>query len=141
MLQIVNPRIVIDTNLWVSYFLWHETKARLKQILFDESLTLLISEALVEEISVVLSRPKFRNYFSLDKVALLQESLRLRAELIETHSVIALSRDQKDDFMLLLCLDGAADFLLTGDADLLVMQPFGNTQILKLTEFWGLYSD
>lgn len=37
MLPIANSRIIIDTNLWVSYFLGYQTKDRLKQVLFDET--------------------------------------------------------------------------------------------------------
>jgi len=140
MLPIANSRIIIDTNLWVSYFLGYQTKDRLKQILFDENLSILVSPALLEEISIVLNRPKFRKYFSLDDAGELQELIRFRSKLIDVHSVITLSRDQKDDFILSLCQDGAADFLLTGDADLLVLHPLGKTQIITLTDFWGIYA-
>jgi hypothetical protein len=141
MLLIDNPRIVIDTNLWVSYFLGRQTKERLKQILFDDRLRILISMALMEEVSLVLNRPKFRKYFSASDSEELQELIHLRSELIDSHSLIALSRDQKDDFILALCQDGEADFLLTGDADLQVLNPFGKTQILSITEFWEIYSN
>ncbi len=140
MLPIVNPRIVIDTNLWVSYFLGYQTQERLKQILFDESLSILVSEALLEELSLVLDRPKFRKYFSLADSEELQELIQLRSEMINANTLITLSRDQKDDFVLSLCHDGAADYLLTGDADLLVLHPFGKTQIINLTEFWMIYT-
>ena len=140
MLQIHDARIVIDTNLWVSYFLGSETRERLHQILFDENLIILVSEALLIEISTVLGRSKFRKFFPKSDAEELDRLIRLRSELIDTHSVISYSRDKKDDFVLALCRDGKADYLLTGDVDLLVLNPFEDTQILRLTAFWNAYA-
>ena len=44
-------------------------------------------------------------------------------------------RDPKDNFLLALAHDGKADYLLTGDNDLLVMKKFGRTKIVKISEF------
>ena len=51
-------------------------------------------------------------------------------EPIEVNSVIRLCRHPKDDKFLELANDGAADFLITGDADLLALHPFRTTAIL-----------
>ena len=134
-----SPRIVLDTNLWVSYFLGKHVRERLDRILYDEKFSILMSDALFEEVVGVLNRPKFSRFFSLDDVRALLDALSLRSELVEVNTNIALSRDPKDDFLLSLCSDGGADFLLTGDDDLLVLHPFGHTQIVKLAEFSVLY--
>ncbi|MFN0033826.1 MAG: putative toxin-antitoxin system toxin component, PIN family [Saprospiraceae bacterium] len=133
------PRIVLDTNLWVSYFLGAQMKERLDRILYNERFSILLSSDLFEEISGVLARPKFARYFSSEDAQLLLDALSLRSELIEVTARISLSRDQKDDFALALCQDGKADFLITGDSDLLVLHPFGYTQIVRLAEFAVLY--
>ncbi|MDO8365609.1 MAG: putative toxin-antitoxin system toxin component, PIN family [Saprospiraceae bacterium] len=141
MLPIPEPCLVIDTNLWVSYFLGNRTKARLDKILYNETLTILVSESLLEEMNLVLSRPKFRRYFSIEDSQELLALIRLRAKLVDVQSIVSLSRDQKDDFVLALCQDGTADFLITGDADLLVLHPFGDIQIVTLSGFCAIYID
>jgi uncharacterized protein len=44
-------------------------------------------------------------------------------------------RDSKDNFLLALAKDGKADYLLTGDKDLLELVQFGNTRIETLAVF------
>ncbi len=62
-----------------------------------------------------------------------------RSTIIETTSVIKFSPDPKDDFLLALCQDGKADYLLTGNKiDLLDLKQFGKTSIFSLTDFLNL---
>lgn len=51
---------------------------------------------------------------------------------------INVCRDKKDNQILALCLAGDADFLITGDKDLLSLKKFGDTKILKPKEFLKL---
>lgn len=57
------------------------------------------------------------------------------AELIEVSSDLDLCRDKKDNFLLNLSVDGTADFLITGDNDLLVINEIRNTKIITYSEF------
>lgn len=56
-------------------------------------------------------------------------------ELIEVESVITICRDTKDNFLLALAKDGKADYLLTGDKDLLFIEKFGKTKITTIADF------
>jgi uncharacterized protein len=56
-------------------------------------------------------------------------------ELVNVVSSVDLCRDAKDNFLLALAKDGKADFLITGDADLLVIKRFESTEILAYVEF------
>lgn len=58
-----------------------------------------------------------------------------RAHFIEVSSIVNISRDAKDNFLLALAKDGKATHLLTGDKDLLVLKKFGRTKIMTLTEY------
>lgn len=58
-----------------------------------------------------------------------------RGDLIAVRTEIKICRDPKDDFILSLCKDGNADYLITGDKDLLVLNPFENTKIMTITDF------
>ena len=44
-------------------------------------------------------------------------------------------RDPKDNFILELAKDGKADYIITGDKDLIIMNPFNRTKIYSPTEF------
>lgn len=58
------------------------------------------------------------------------------AEFVNVKSNVNLCRDPKDNFLLALAKDGKADYLLTGDNDLLVLEKMGKTNIIKVTEFF-----
>jgi predicted nucleic acid-binding protein len=54
---------------------------------------------------------------------------------------VQVCRDPNDDFLLALCKDGKANFLLSGDKDLLVIDVFETTQIVSLSDFEKLISN
>ena len=56
-------------------------------------------------------------------------------ELIRVESKINECRDPKDNFLLSLSVDGKADFLVTGDSDLLVLGKIEKTKIVSWAEF------
>ena len=56
-------------------------------------------------------------------------------DLIQVKSVVNVCRDPKDNFLLALAKDGKADYLLTGDKDLLDLRKFGKTKIITITDF------
>ena len=57
-------------------------------------------------------------------------------DLINVKSTVKICRDYKDDFLLALVKDGKADYLLSGDKDLLDLKKYGKTQIETFTSFW-----
>lgn len=50
-------------------------------------------------------------------------------------STVELSRDAKDNYLLALAMDAEADYLVTGDDDLLVLERIGKTKIVRMAEF------
>ncbi len=64
-----------------------------------------------------------------------------KMEPILLKTVVTGSRDPNDNFLLSLSLDGRADFLVTGDLDLLVLQKTGTTQIMRLNDFLSVLSN
>ena len=96
---------------------------------------LLLSQELLEEIVEVAERPKFRKYFDLSDLTDLLVSLKQKAELVQVISHVNVCRDDKDNFLLSLAVDGSATHILTGDKDLLVLHPFGEIQILTVANY------
>ena len=128
-------RIVIDTNLWISYFFGNIVKEKLDLILYNSKFELLLSSQLQREIKTVLSRPKFKDKITTAQIRELQNYLDAHSTIIQTTSKIKLSRDTKDDFLLNLSFDGKADYLITGYDDLLTLGKYGKTTIITLSQF------
>ncbi|WP_231490425.1 putative toxin-antitoxin system toxin component, PIN family [Pedobacter sp. Leaf170] len=133
-MQSQKSRIIIDTNLWIS-FLISKDFSKLDEIIFSEKATILFSEELLSEFLEVIRRPKLRRYFQQDDLENLLETLDEYAEYVNVSSDVHFCRDEKDNFLLSLAVDGNADFLLTGDADLLVLDKIGKTKITTISAF------
>ena len=127
-------KLVVDTNLWIS-FLISRSYAKLDKILKAGLARLIFSTELIEEFIEVVERPKFKKIFSSSDIRNLFTDIYLYADLIEVKTSVQICRDKKDNFLLALCQDGNADFLLTGDEDLLILRKFGETRIMTLAEY------
>lgn len=127
-------RVIIDTNLWISYLL-SPTFKKLDPILSHKEINILFSQELLDELIEVTQRPKFKKYFDLKDVTLLLEQLRVRSIFVDVNSIIEVCRDEKDNFLLSLAEDGHATHLVTGDKDLLVIKKHKKTSILTIEEY------
>ena len=65
----------------------------------------------------------------------LEDSYKKEIKLPAVTSEINICRDKKDNFLLSLCVDSQADYLLTGDEDLLVIKKIKKTSIIKIGEY------
>lgn len=95
----------------------------------------MLSGELLLEIEEVSARPFLKRFISPDRWTDVLRFMIARAELVEVTTAIHRCRDPKDNFLLALALDSKADFLVTGDKDLLVLRTIGKTQIVTLKEF------
>lgn len=127
-------RIILDTNLWIS-FLISKDFSKLDNLLFTKECTLVFSQELLEEFISVADRPKFRRFFSSADMEAILETIDDYADFVRVESKISICRDPKDNFLLSLAVDGQADYLITGDSDLLDLHQVGSTTILTFTEF------
>ncbi|MEO6168565.1 MAG: putative toxin-antitoxin system toxin component, PIN family [Chitinophagales bacterium] len=100
-----------------------------------ERIKFLFSNELLNEISVAGTKPKLKKYFSSNALQEMLLNMEDYIELVEVKSKINICRDIKDNFLLALAKDGRADFLLTGDKDLLTLQKYGKTEILSNSMF------
>ncbi len=130
-------KLILDTNLWIS-FLITKNYTQLDKILFAKSTKLIFSQELLEEFLDVVRRPKFRRFFSVVDVEELLETIEEYSYFVEVTSEIDLCRDKKDNFLLSLVKDSKADYLITGDKDLLDLQIFEKAKIITITNFFKL---
>jgi uncharacterized protein len=128
--------IILDTNLWVS-FLISKDFSKLDELLFQNEVILVFSKELLEEFLEVTKRPKFRRFFLKTDVESILETIHEYAEFVVVKSKTTICRDPKDNFLLALAKDGKADFLLTGDNDLLSIGVFEKTSIKTISNFFA----
>src|SRR6266404_1043499 len=96
-------RLVADTNIVVSGFLWDGNERRLMDAARDEIINLYTSETLLEEFEKVLARPKFAARLTaknIDRRSLVDEYAELASVVDEGPLMTAISRDSDDDHVL-----------------------------------------
>ena len=104
-------------------------------LLESGAITLIFSNELLEEFLEVSERPKFKKFFKKSDMKTLLTQIETFGELIKVESKINECRDPKDNFLLSLSVDSKADFLVTGDSDLLVLGKIKETEIITWQEF------
>lgn len=127
-------RIVIDTNILIS-FLIGKTLAGLSEAIINNDVIILFSTDLFDELIEVLQRPKFTKYFSQEDIQEFVSLVHSKVEWIGINKHFDDCRDPKDNFLLDLCVSGNADYLISGDEDLLTLNPFGHTKIINYRNF------
>jgi uncharacterized protein len=132
---VTERRWVLDTNTLISRLLVPGgTAARA----VDHALALgvpLVSDETLAELAEVLSRPRFDRWVTLPER---QRFMQLLGGVVRkvpiTHRIQA-CRDPKDDKFLHVALNGGAEAIVTGDRDLLVLDPFHGVRILAPAVF------
>lgn len=129
-----NLRVVFDNNVLVSAALLGGVPRKAFDKLLDNG-TVLVSVSVLLELADVLNREKFDKYVTHDERMRFMVGFLKIAEMIEINETIVACRDPKDDKLLELAVSGEADFLVTGDKDLLVLNPFRGVEIITPREF------
>lgn len=127
-------KIIIDTNLWISFIISNKLSL-LDSLIFSGKITLIFSLELIKEIEATIAKPKLKKYFLSDGLVEMLTMFEPFINLVEVKSVVSVCRDPKDNFLLELAKDSKADYILTGDKDLLAIAKFGKTKIMTVTSF------
>jgi uncharacterized protein len=129
-----NKKVILDTNLWISFLITNNFN-QIDKLIENKKICLVFSSELIEEFLVVVSRPKFKRYFSQDEIEKILDYFDQFGELVIVKTDVYICRDEKDNFLLNLAIDSKADYLITGDADLLDLKKIEKTNILTFTDF------
>jgi uncharacterized protein len=134
-------RCVIDTNVFVSAILWPQSVPRQAVNQVIDNGVLLFSDATMKELAEVLSRAKLDCYVSQEKRKKFLDRIESLAEFVPIIQLVRECRDPKDDKFLEVALNGRADVIITGDADLLAMNPWREAGILSASEYLKAVSE
>lgn len=131
-------KIIIDTNLWISFMLGRKVTT-MRSLLTYPTLEIYVCRELLDEFYDVSSREKIRKYIRPED---LDDTLKLihlygKYVVIRTQSKSKI-RDEKDLYLLSLADTINANYIVTGDKDLLVLEKHNHTKIITITEFMKL---
>ena len=126
-------RLLLDTNVLVAALVARGTCHELLEHCVRQH-SVISSQPLLDELCDVLER-KFRQ-----RPADVRSALRLFAETFILLLPGALDpptcRDRDDDVVLATALAGACEAIVTGDQDLLVLDPFREVRVISPSAFW-----
>lgn len=128
-------KIILDCNIWISFMIGHQSRL-IQRILTDIRFDVFVCDELLEEMHDVSSRPKIRSRISDEELddffRIIHAFCRMARTEQKAQSVI---RDPKDLYLLSLAESIEADYIVSGDTDLLDLKQHKQTKMLKLAEF------
>lgn len=126
-------RVVIDTNVLLSGLLWHGAPHTLLNHVRNGIAELVMSQALLDELTEVIARPKFATILARTTRTperILSE-MQILADIIVAPALpVPVCRDPDDDTVLACAQAARADFIVSGDDDLLILKEFQNIPII-----------
>ena len=132
-------RFVFDTNILISAMLFSRSVPALAlKKAFDTGIV-VVSKECAEELTLAALYEKFERYvpFSLRQTFIMD--FEDTAEFVEVKSRISVCRDPKDDKFLSLAVTSKASAIISGDKDLLVLNPFKNISIITPSDFLNIF--
>ena len=127
-------RVVLDTNVLVSAALKQDSTPASVVRLVEQHDVLLKSTATEQQLLDVIARPYF-NLLMGDEARAWLRTLISSAELVANTERITACRDPTDDKFLELAVSGNADMIVSGDSDLLDLNPFRGIPIITPAAF------
>lgn len=133
------PRAVLDTNVIVSGFIRPQGPPGilLDKLVREQAFELILSAAMLAELHRAAHYPKVRAL-----IALSDEELDLRLAMLDTLSIPVepktiprATRDPDDDLVLAAAMEGRAEYVVTGDNDLLTLGRHEEIRIVTPTQF------
>jgi len=128
-------RVVIDTNVLISGLLSTTSTPALAVEKAITKAELVATTETLRELIQTLLLPKFDRYVRRERREALLQRVASIVEIVEVLQVVRASRDPKDDKFLEAAVNGRANVLLTGDRDLLDLNPFRGIAIVTPADY------
>lgn len=133
-------RVVVDTNIWIRALLGGQISLPVLVALRDGKYQVVISDALIEELSMVCQRPRLKKRIDPLDVNELMKILKWDGEMVELMTIPPRCRDPKDHPVLATAIDGDADAIVTGDDDLRADDELRSAMAEYGVQLWGVRS-
>lgn len=131
-------RAVLDANVWVSALLWGGKPAAIVRASEEGKVDIIVSEAIVGEISQVLAYPKLAKVYQAEGLRheeLIEAVLRVVKFVDVTQKVSVVLEHPADDKFVECALAAGADYIVSGDKHLLNVGSYRKTRIVSVIEF------
>ena len=122
--------MTLDTNILISAFGWDDKPRQIFEKVIDGEIVMIISE----ELSEVLDYPRL-NFTEEEKDRLKSIVLGISTLVKPDEKINIIKKDPDDNMILEAAVAGQADFIITGDTDLLVLKEFRGIRIVTAREF------
>jgi len=129
-------RFVFDTNSFISAAL---LSGSVNSHAIDHAFNIgevVVSAVSFAELTEVIFRKKFDKYLTEERKLQILQKLELDTHLISVKVIFDVCRDPKDNKFLELAVEAGAACLITGDKDLLILNPFKIFPFLPHRSFW-----
>ena len=133
-------KAVFDTNVLIAAFLTEGVCAKLMIRARRRDFDLILCDGILQEFERVLKK-KFAATPHETSEALIILSEAALEILGRTDSITPICRDSDDDLILACARDAVADYVVTGDEDLLVLKNYEGISIVNPREFEKLFPD
>ena len=130
-------KLVVDTNVLVSAFLWQGTPGSLIELAIEKEVELFASRPLLDELAATLSKKKLAKAVlatGLTADRMLRNYRRLVTLVTARKLAQQVSRDIDDDTVLACALAARVDLIVSGDDDLLVLKNFQDIAIVTVAQ-------
>lgn len=129
-------KVLLDTNVYVSYILAPERPGVIETVVAtclsaDEVVLLVPAEQVAELTHTLTNKPYFRAHVSQAVIDRFVAQLEALINLQPVEDIASYSRDPKDDYLITYGVVNEADYLVTGDKDLLILTQVGTMQIVS----------
>lgn len=126
-------RVVLDTNILVSGLGWSGPPAAILDAVSDERVVIITSAPLLDELRRVLAYPKLAKVVS-DAVRF-ADIIAASGVVVEPDRVLAIVNDESDNRVLEAAAAASADYIVSGDTDLLDLGSFEGIPIVTAAQF------
>jgi putative PIN family toxin of toxin-antitoxin system len=129
-------RVIFDSNIWISFAIGKRLN-ELKEVFLNPNVSVFVCRKLLWEVSISIEKPKLSKYISPDRKAMLLNLMGV-CHNVDIEEQIFISRDPNDNFLLDLAVKVNANYLITGDKDLLVLKNYQHTTIVSFNSFMAI---
>jgi hypothetical protein len=129
------PVVVIDTNILISYLFGSTTIRSLIDAVEDDAYIPALSSYLEQEFVDTMHKPKITRRVEITDALDFMREWKYFANYVTPRCRVAVCRDHTDNEVLACALEASADYVITGDKDLLVLKIFHGIHIISPADF------
>ena len=130
-------KIVIDTNVLISGVFFGGFPRKILSAVVSQKITACATAEIINEYEEIVQEMINRKQGHINRAIL--SPLIQAMEIIEPVTHIGICRDPDDNKFLECAKDSHALYIVSGDKDLLVIEQFGNVQIVTAKDFYEKY--